>query len=94
MSEGYDEKCATSEKTNKDNTNTCTEVPEDDEPSAKADAIDIHEENNDAEKDILSWTEENSQFCVSWRLPEGTATTKDYVALWLKGQFYIYLLFY
>ncbi|XP_045486203.1 E3 ubiquitin-protein ligase HECW2 isoform X2 [Pieris rapae] len=81
MSEEHDKKCVTSEITDESETDKSTVVPE---PCANSiGAIDCQNDIG-AKKGTLSWTEEGSQFRVSWNLLEGTATNKDYVALCLK----------
>ncbi|CAF4958641.1 unnamed protein product [Pieris macdunnoughi] len=86
MSEEHDVKCVTSEITNESETDLCTVVPENEPCANSVGAIDCQNDIG-AKKGTLSWTEEGSQFRVSWNLLEGTATDKDYVALCLKGKF-------
>ncbi|XP_038215420.1 uncharacterized protein LOC119834939 isoform X2 [Zerene cesonia] len=85
MSEEHDEKCVTSDKEDALCENACTEVPENTEPSANTSAIEdsVQDSIEEAKKGTLCWAEEGTQCRVSWSLPEGTATPKDYVALCL-----------
>ncbi|CAG4912719.1 unnamed protein product [Colias eurytheme] len=86
MSEEHDEKCVTSEKEDEQCATASTEVPEnreDKEPSANTSAIEDSLQDVVETKGTLCWTEEGAEYRVSWTLPEGTATPKDYVALCL-----------
>lgn len=72
VSEKIDDKtCATSEKETLNN-------EEEKEESCVDETID--------QKPTISWEHEGEKFKVSWNLPEGTATSNDYVTLCYAGE--------
>ncbi|CAK1545123.1 unnamed protein product [Leptosia nina] len=62
---------------------SCTDVPHN-KQSAKLSSTSDASIPTDIGKGEISWTDEGAQYRVSWTLPKGTATTKDYVALCFK----------
>lgn len=97
MSEEHDANCAQSERTESIvcTERTCECVVEDRDENEEACANDSASVKSSGEKEVqvgrdrkgsILWTIEESKLRVSWNLTEGTATSKDYVALCYTGK--------
>ncbi|CAH2086100.1 unnamed protein product [Euphydryas editha] len=100
MSEEHDANCAQSERTENIvcTERTCECVVEDRDENEEACANDDSASNKSSgdkevqqvhgrdRKGSILWTIEKSKLRVSWNLAEGTATSKDYVALCYTGK--------